>query len=423
MSAHEALPPELRMTEWAARCLRWLGIPRDQLYKLKDLMEELLDRIRKLREDQDALLGVTTANSTPTTATANSTPMGRSGRPTTNRIVIPGNSGSASSGNDTKASGSSGNVSTRNASEAGLSSSSTVSNITTSVRSPNTQSQSQSQSQLPEDDESEYVFEDGDEEVVGKNAKFKKRHVTQVAAARRVRPCHGETLLLMQNRWEKLLSDFYSPTRGFDPSKVPDVYDAIKYDVIHNYALLQSIRPLYQASQKLADFVVPNEYGILSKDKLRIGRLITHKLLDRLVDHFDKATFDRTDVPRVQLYFCSESHIHALRNTMLLSGMPDNRTAATTLEALELNYLSHGVWRLFEDLSQPVDSPDRFFVNFMFSPGAALDPFIFAEDGHLLPVSRPIPITARIPFTEFKARFADLGNRINEKLVDYYKKS
>jgi hypothetical protein len=154
--------------------------------------------------------------------------------------------------------------------------------------------------------------------------------------------------------------------------------------------------------------VVPNEYGLLSRDKQRIGSLITRKLLSRIANHLEAAAAGTPDTPRVNLYFSSESHIHALRNTMLLGGMPDNTTMATTLEALELNYLSHGVWRLFEDTSAPAQSADRFYVNFMFSPGASLDPFVFTEIGHLLPVSRPIPITARIPLREFVQRFGNM---------------
>jgi hypothetical protein len=52
---------------------------------------------------------------------------------------------------------------------------------------------------------------------------------------------------------------------------------------------------------------------------------------------------------------------------------------------IELNYLSHGVLRLFEDPSRAMDDPNRFYVNVLFSPGAGLDPFIFKQDGHILP--------------------------------------
>lgn len=149
---------------------------------------------------------------------------------------------------------------------------------------------------------------------------------------------------------------------------------------------------------------------------------------------------------RVSLYFSSESHIHALRNVLLLSGIADNRTVATTLDAIELNYLSHGqsienkhscsenaiatavmlttsmllsfvclsfvtaVFRLYEDVSKPLDDPLRYYVNVQFSPGAALDPHIFTEEGHTLPVSRPVPINGRIPFHIFKAIFLSLSD-------------
>jgi hypothetical protein len=37
---------------------------------------------------------------------------------------------------------------------------------------------------------------------------------------------------------------------------------------------------------------------------------------------------------RVHLYFSSESHIHSLRNVLLLAGVPANYTVATVLESL-----------------------------------------------------------------------------------------
>ena len=47
---------------------------------------------------------------------------------------------------------------------------------------------------------------------------------------------------------------------------------------------------------------------------------------------------------------------------------------------------------LYEDLSLAPSHPLRFYVSVQFSPGAALDPFIFTEAGHTLPVSRPVPV-------------------------------
>lgn len=266
-------------------------------------------------------------------------------------------------------------------------------------------SKSSSTSSTAPPDNSEYVYDDGDEEVVGVGAKIKQKPDVVLPAKHVL--CNKDTIQLLHARWSKLVKEFYDSDRKiFDPTKIPDVYDAIKYDVLHNYEFLQNLRPLYQTARKLADFVVPSEYGVLRKDKLHIGRMISHKLIDRIKGHLTDAVDDQTLKGRVHLYFCSESHIHALRNMMLLSNMADNATCDLTLDAVVPNYLSHGVWRLYEDPSEPPGSPDRFFVNFMFSPGAALDPFIFGEEGHLLPVSRPIPITSRISLDEFTTRFS-----------------
>ena len=71
---------------------------------------------------------------------------------------------------------------------------------------------------------------------------------------------------------------------------------------------------------------------------------------------------------------------------------------------------SHAVFRLYEDVSRGLDDPLRFYVNVQFSPGAALDPFIFSEEGHTLPVSRPVPVNGRIPFAQFKSIFGSLSD-------------
>lgn len=69
------------------------------------------------------------------------------------------------------------------------------------------------------------------------------------------------------------------------------------------------------------------------------------------------------------------------------------------------------MFRLYEDVSRGLDDPLRYYVNVQFSPGAALDPFIFSEEGHTLPVSRPVPVNGRVPWHLFCAIFGSLSDQ------------
>ncbi len=65
----------------------------------------------------------------------------------------------------------------------------------------------------------------------------------------------------------KLEKDFYDvETDKFNISKVPDIYDTIKYDVIHNKNNLQFpyAEDLYVCSKALADIVVPQVKAVQS---------------------------------------------------------------------------------------------------------------------------------------------------------------
>lgn len=63
----------------------------------------------------------------------------------------------------------------------------------------------------------------------------------------------------MQRRWGKLEKDFQLKTEEFDISKIPDIYDCIKYDLQHNQHKLQfeNAIELYTYAKALADVVVP----------------------------------------------------------------------------------------------------------------------------------------------------------------------
>ena len=62
----------------------------------------------------------------------------------------------------------------------------------------------------------------------------------------------------MLRRWSKLEKDFRMKNGRYNISKIPDIYDCIKYDVQHNSSLkLDHMMEIYQRSKALADIVIP----------------------------------------------------------------------------------------------------------------------------------------------------------------------
>lgn len=70
---------------------------------------------------------------------------------------------------------------------------------------------------------------------------------------------HGESWELLIRRWAKLEKDFKMKDGRFDVSKIPDIYDCIKYDLQHNQKTIQyeEAKELFECSKALADIVIP----------------------------------------------------------------------------------------------------------------------------------------------------------------------
>ena len=59
---------------------------------------------------------------------------------------------------------------------------------------------------------------------------------------KKIRLYQNESLELMLERWAKLERDLKNKKSEFDVSKIPDVYDSIKYDAQHNSGLFSNYR-------------------------------------------------------------------------------------------------------------------------------------------------------------------------------------
>ncbi|XP_036039389.1 inositol hexakisphosphate and diphosphoinositol-pentakisphosphate kinase 1 isoform X3 [Onychomys torridus] len=152
---------------------------------------------------------------------------------------------------------------------------------------------------------------------------------------------HSETLELMLQRWSKLERDFRQKSGRYDISKIPDIYDCVKYDVQHNGSLgLQGTAELLHLSKALADVVIPQEYGISREEKMEIAvgfclPLLRKILLDLQRTHEDESVnklhplYSRGVLSpgrhvRTRLYFTSESHVHSLLSVFRYGGLLDD---------------------------------------------------------------------------------------------------
>ncbi|XP_051987802.1 inositol hexakisphosphate and diphosphoinositol-pentakisphosphate kinase 2 [Xyrauchen texanus] len=204
---------------------------------------------------------------------------------------------------------------------------------------------------------------------------------------------HSETLEMMLQRWSKLERDFRMKSGRYDISKIPDIYDCVKYDVQHNSSLgLEDTVELFKLSRALADIIIPQEYGINKVEKLDIAYayclpLVKKIQLDLQRTHEDESVnklhplYSRGVLSpgrhvRTRLYFTSESHVHSLLSIFRYGGLLDEekdqqwKRAMDYLGAVsELNYMTQIVIMLYEDNKKDPSSEERFHVELHFSPG------------------------------------------------------
>jgi len=225
----------------------------------------------------------------------------------------------------------------------------------------------------------------------------------------------GETYSLMLDRWEKLNDDFYNVKDGmYDLSKIPDVYDMIRYDILHNYHnQLSGTEELYERVRALENACVPHEYGkdvleksivgskvcgaLLEKIKydLRVSRSDTTQDMRFLLDHSHAEDLEINSLGRVvrtRLYFTSESHMHTLLNVLKYAGTASSMlgmcTKAEGIDAVseegksllaeiqELSYCTQIVIRLFEERGETKEDASKFRCELCFTPGANNDIFV-----------------------------------------------
>ena len=208
-----------------------------------------------------------------------------------------------------------------------------------------------------------------------------------------------ETLGQMEARWRQLSLELYDyPKNKFDVSKIPTAYDYTKYDSTHNRTLSLGIsdhlRNMLHTASWISSLVLSCEYGVNRRQKLQIGSCIAQPLLQHII-HRSMRQFRRPEVgSRLALYFTSESHVAGLVNLLVCSPELDTDFVVRG----ELNYLSHIVFKLYEDRRD--NGFPHYFVDLFLSTGAEHDVFgTLSTDQHVLSVA-PLVFLQRVTLVD-----------------------
>ncbi|KAI9291385.1 cortical actin cytoskeleton protein asp1 [Neoconidiobolus thromboides FSU 785] len=215
--------------------------------------------------------------------------------------------------------------------------------------------------------------------------------------------CCNDNPQLFKERWEKLIKEYCDVEQSrFDPGKVCELYDSLKYDALHNRDFLEEVfccekdeysleplKQLYRSAKLFFDMIAPREYGITNEEKLSIGMLTSRNLLTNILK--DLLTIRDSTKPATILYFTKESHVHTLLNIVLNGGLPVNLRAH---EIGELDYLTQITFELYECQKDDMDEKE-FSLRLGFSPGAHHS-FIMdlqMDEHHALSVASRINLT------------------------------
>ena len=265
--------------------------------------------------------------------------------------------------------------------------------------------------------------------------------------------CGQENLILVFKRWRKLEIDFFDSRKNiFNISKILDIYDSISFDMTHNFKFFGNLEDkigfkICEYSEQLAFFLTPNEYGLDKNRKCEIGISITNKLFNKIktdliwwntpvaqsrdnygdemnywmIRNMKKGAQSnlKDNAPlvkskwrhiRTRLYFTSASHLYSMLNVIKFGseGMltSENKTEINKINFL--NYLSHFVFRLFENLGADANDPQRFRLELHVSCGNL---FKRCEEfkNHKVPIGPLILINKNLTLVQLEEFFKQLN--------------
>jgi len=207
-----------------------------------------------------------------------------------------------------------------------------------------------------------------------------------------------ESAALFRQRWEILEKSFYNAEKDlFDCTKIPDIFDAINYDVCYNQIALAPLDlfPIFEAAEALASFVTDAEYGITIEDKVTIGSLVASPLLRQISEDINEIITNHHR-QKCKMYFTSESHLHTLKNCLYFGS--EQAKFHPLFEPLDLHYLTHFVFKVYNyPLGLPPKPPKQGSSEESITPNFLKVPF--RQDSISAPISPRAAAAMHLPIS------------------------
>ena len=248
--------------------------------------------------------------------------------------------------------------------------------------------------------------------------------------------CEEEKIILIYKRYNKLYQEFFDlESKQFKISKVIEIYDNIKYDIIHNKSIISSDGyELYNTIHKLACFLMPMEYGITDEQKISISQDFINPLLTKIeqdllwIDKSEKLNknsriskilsdeeIQNEDIKfkqiRTRFYFTTQSHMYPLLNALLYGGnsilVDENNEGKKVWNIFDMDYCSYIVFRLYENFNVSENDENRFRIEILISSGANKDPKL-SDNNHLLTINPWIVLNDHLNLEEIKKYFGSV---------------
>lgn len=239
--------------------------------------------------------------------------------------------------------------------------------------------------------------------------------------------CGSESAHLVYQRWKCIHERFYhANTDSFSIASIPPLSDCVRYDILHNSALVgETGKELFSAVRYLAKLVANLEYGFTCLEKHHHCACVIKQLMQKLLadlhfwtslesSHSETLIGDQSyhwyrevnKHTRTRIYFTSLSHLNSILATFSRKAKNWGAEAQNQLDqVISLEYLGHFVIKVYEDPRRSPYDQQRYRGEIWVSPGVSFASLDAIED-HTAPEAQAFKLQIDLSLEDLEDIFS-----------------